>query len=75
DTFVKEKDIERLQLLNEILSKGKLKFEDFFPDVIKKPLQELYLKQENEEIKSVIKSLAEKFSVSLKENGKNEVEE
>ena len=72
DTFVNQKNIERLQLLNEILSRGKFKPEKYFFDVIKKPLKELYSEQDDEEKKTVIKSLAEKFSITLSEDSEKE---
>ena len=72
DTFVNQKNIERLQLLNEILSRGKFKPEKYFLDVIKNPLQELYSEQDDEEKKTVIKSLAEKFSITLSEDSEKE---
>jgi len=75
DTIVKGKDIERLQLLNEILSKGKFKPEKYFSDVIRKPLQDLYSEEDSKEKKSVIKSLAEKLSIDLSESSEKETEE
>jgi len=72
DAIVKQKNIERLQLLNEILSKGEFKPEKYFLDVIKNPLQELYSEQDDEEKKTVIKFLAEKFSITLSEDSEKE---
>ena len=74
ESFVKSKDIERLQLLNEILSedaKSKFKPEKHFSDVIKKRLQDLHSEQDSEEKKAVIKSLAKKFNVNLSEGSKD----
>lgn len=74
DKSVKNGDIERLHIMNEILSNGTFKPEDYFLEVIKKPLRELYSKQDSKEKKEVIKSLAEKLCIDLLDNNK-EVEE
>jgi len=75
ESFVKRRNIERLRLLNEILSKGILVPEEYFSDVMRKPLQELYSEQDSEEKKLIVRSLAKKLSIELledneKENGK-----
>lgn len=75
DTILKEKNIERLQLLNEILSRGKFKPEKYFSEVIRKPLQELYSEAESKEKKSVIESLVRKLSIDILKSGDEEIKE
>ena len=73
DFLVKKEDIERLHIINEILSKCKFKFDKYFLDVVKTPIQDLYVKQESKENKSVIKSLAEKLSIDLPELSEEDI--
>ena len=68
---IADKDIERLRILSEILEEGEFTPEKHFPDVIRKPLQDLYQGQDEEEVKTIIKFIAEKFSVELEEEKEN----
>ena len=79
EDFIKSENIERLKLLNSILSKDtkrKFKPENHFPEVMKQPFNDLYSKQGEKENKTILKQIAEKFQIELiEDNGDVSIED